>query len=130
VVAAAAQAAARNGRYCRVYPVIVLDMPCTLYSLRTKQLPTASIIARNLQFNPVLQQYADRIVKAMWLEVAGPARGLGKGSIFNGVHLRLEADSQEWLTQLGGEDKLLQAYLQVKRWHAWCVSWQFLPASQ
>lgn len=55
----------------------------------------ASLVAQNLPFSPKLVQLAEEIILSM-KESGAPA--------YNGLHLRIENDAQDWLAIMGGEE--------------------------
>ncbi|PSC70539.1 alternative oxidase [Micractinium conductrix] len=86
---------------------IVLDMPCSFFSLRAlSNLPVVTEVAKSLKFAPELVSMADRIVEAM---TAG-----GKHE-FNGVHLRIEKDARDWAAIMGGQQVVWQGYISTMR---------------
>lgn len=125
VLAAALQGATSQGRYARSYPTVIVDLPCTLYSVQTSTLPLASAVAANLKFSPRLQQLAALVMERVWFEAGGPSRGLPRVKMFNGIDLRLAegaaglAGSRGAVLGQGGagvsnEALMLQLFLQVR----------------
>lgn len=85
----------------------VLDLPCTLFSLNTDRvLGLTSKVALSLHFSPRLQALADKLIAA--------ATDGGRRP-FNGLHLRLETDSQFFYQSQGGEQKGWEAYVEGMR---------------
>jgi hypothetical protein len=114
VVAAASRAAVSAGKYKKHFPVVVIDLPCTFFSLQTSDLPAASIVARNMKFTPLVQQLAALVLGRIWLEANEPSKKL-----FNGMDLWLQGRTSvpQQRGVLGGDIPLLRKYLQVSRVH-------------
>ncbi len=115
VVAVAGRAAMALGLYKRVFPAVVLDLPCTLFSMRTNEVPAATIVAANLKFAPKVQQLAALVLERIWLEASGPSKGLSRHGLFNGMDLKLSGlATTGQQTRLPGTGRpLLIQYLQV-----------------
>ncbi|KAL4423751.1 hypothetical protein ABPG75_001052 [Micractinium tetrahymenae] len=89
------------------FDTIVLDLPCTLFSLNTDRvLGLTSKVALSLHFSPHLQALADRIVAAV---TDGGRRP------FNGLHLRLETDALFFHQSQAGQQKAWEAYIEGMR---------------
>lgn len=84
---------------------IVLDMPCSFYSLRTlSNLRVVTEVAKSLEFAPQIRAMADRIVEGM-------TEG-GKHE-YNGVHLRIEKDARDWALIMGGQQVVWHGYIKT-----------------
>lgn len=105
ITGAASNAVVKLDRYRRRFPVMVLDMPCTLFSLRTRLLPAASVAARNLRFSPDIAHLADTVLQRM-----ADSRST---TLFNGLHLRMELDAIDWARIMGGQHTLLELFVEV-----------------
>ncbi len=57
-------------------------------------LPLISRVTRSLPFAPSMHQLADFVIAKM------TDRGVG---LYNGLHLRIEADAGDWRMLMGGE---------------------------
>jgi hypothetical protein len=116
VLAAASIWAVRLGALRFRFPAILVDLPCTFFSIQTKLLPAASIVARHFVFSQRISSLAGLVIERIWLDSGGPSRGVGgplAGNVYNGIHLRMEADAADWATILGGPQALLQLYVEV-----------------
>mmetsp|Transcript_19298 Transcript_19298/g.58284 ORF Transcript_19298/g.58284 Transcript_19298/m.58284 type:complete len:576 (+) Transcript_19298:406-2133(+) len=80
-------------------------LPCILFGLRAENSPLMSEVAMNLHFAPQLQDMASRVMRGM-------RRESGK-ELFNGLHLRLEADASAWIELFGGTHKIWKAYMRA-----------------
>ena len=105
-------------------PPIVVDLPCTFFTVRTlDSLPLVTDVARTLAIAPDIIALADRVVAAVAsaAHVRPPPRLRGRraGDLplapFNGAHLRLESDARDWTAILGGPAALWGAYVGAAR---------------
>lgn len=103
---AASNAAIHVDKYRRQFPPMLLDLPCTLFAIRTRLLPAATVAARNIRFAPEMLDLALLVLKRM-------ADRDAQGSMFNGIHLRMELDAFDWARTLGGHHALLQMFIEV-----------------
>ena len=106
---AASNAAVHIARYRRRFPPMLLDLPCTLFAIRTRLLPAATVAARHVRFAPEVLDLASLVLKRMGEKIAG-AQG---SPAFNGIHLRMELDAVDWARTLGGHHSLLQMFTEV-----------------
>lgn len=92
---------------------MVLEVPCTLLTIRTHNLPEAAVAARHLRFTPMLQQLADTVIARMLADVAASAGQLAGATPtdFNGLHLRVEPDAVGWAAKFGGWEAFWCAYV-------------------
>ena len=116
----AAGGGAAEGR--REFPPLVLDVPCALFSVATRDLPLAAAVARALRFAPPLEALADAVVAGIVRAHGGGGGGSSGGGsgggaaaaargAFNGLHLRIERDAADWTSMMGGREAFWGAYL-------------------
>jgi len=58
----------------RDFPPLVLDIPCSLFTITTRDLPLAAEVGRGLRFAPALEALADTVVAGI-LSKGGRCRG-------------------------------------------------------
>eukprot|EP01024_Parvocaulis_polyphysoides_P030102 TRINITY_DN2734_c2_g1_i1.p1 TRINITY_DN2734_c2_g1~~TRINITY_DN2734_c2_g1_i1.p1 ORF type:complete len:550 (-),score=34.20 TRINITY_DN2734_c2_g1_i1:2-1651(-) len=81
---------------------IVVDLPCTFFALRTPTaLPLVSEVVNSLKFSPRIRNLADQLIQKLRKEWGQ----------FNGVHLRVERDAEDWMTAVGGWSRYIDYYL-------------------
>eukprot|EP01023_Acetabularia_acetabulum_P032553 TRINITY_DN303_c0_g1_i3.p1 TRINITY_DN303_c0_g1~~TRINITY_DN303_c0_g1_i3.p1 ORF type:complete len:523 (+),score=52.65 TRINITY_DN303_c0_g1_i3:247-1815(+) len=81
---------------------IVVDLPCTFFALRTPTaFPLVSEIVQSLKFSPRIRQLADLLIQKL-------RQDWGQ---YNGVHLRVERDAQDWMNAVGGWSRYIDFYL-------------------
>lgn len=91
----------------RDIPYIVIDLPCTFFSLRSvSSLRIVSEVARSLEFPKLLHAMAQRIIDGMTQH--------GTHS-YNGVHLRVEKDAKDWAMIMGGPQIVWLGYIKTMR---------------
>lgn len=74
-------------------------------------MPLVGQVALSLSFSRAVDSLASLVIQAL----QGGSGDTGKGAVdskYNGVHLRIEKDAQDWSTTLGGQ-QVLQG---VERW--------------
>jgi hypothetical protein len=97
-------------------PLMLLDLPCTLFSITTADQPLFASIAQHLRFNPAMEALADQVVAGMVRAAvgAGPPGSSSSSSSdfegFNGLHLRMEKDATDWSNILGGIEAYWNLY--------------------
>jgi len=82
-----------------------LDLPCTFFAIRTNDtetLPIAAAVAASLEFPPHLRALADKASSVMTSQGRAP---------YNGVHLRVEKDAEDWALIMGGPGVVWHQYL-------------------
>jgi hypothetical protein len=110
---AASAASGLEGHFARSFPVVIVDLPCTLFAIRTSLQHAASALAANLRFAPRLEALVDVVSERIWFDGGGPAAGVSReDGVFNALDLRFGGDGD---VQLAADAKLhhLQEYLQV-----------------
>lgn len=107
IVSASSQASKRLSKYSRVFPPVLLDLPCTLFSLKFSDLQPAATVARHLKFSSKIEAIAEMVLQGVTRH----------GSVaFNGLHLRIEEDATDWQAIFGGNGQYWHLYLeQCKR---------------
>ncbi len=115
----AAASAAKGGHGRQQLPAVLLDLPCTLFTVRTSQLPLARAAALHFSFSPQVQRLADLVIERISADLG--AAEVNRTSGFNGLHLRMEADAADWATLLGGKGQLLGLFLQASS--CWQPGW-------
>lgn len=84
---------------------IVLDLPCSFYSLRTlSNLRVVTEVAKSLEFSPQMHALAQRVIEGM------TESGLHD---YNGVHLRIEKDARDWALIMGGQQVVWHGYIKT-----------------
>ena len=87
-------------------PYVVVDLPVTLFMLRTNNnLEFVSKVANKLYFAPILHQLADKVLRGM----------AQHAMVFNGAHLRVEADAMDWARSMGGFASYWGEYIKAMR---------------
>jgi hypothetical protein len=87
IVTAASKAAVPDGMYKKRFPAVVLNLPCTFFSIRTS--PVLTAMATNLKFAKKVQHLAALVLERMWLEATATTKRVGREGLFNGMYLRL-----------------------------------------
>jgi hypothetical protein len=125
-LAAATRTSVMEDRFRRTFPAVVIDLPCTVFSVITQAEPVAALVARHSRFSDQVVRVAKKVVRRIGLDAAGGTSGgsragggskAGGGSQvsgeFNGLHLQLEAHPDDWSVFLGNDDALLELFLKV-----------------
>ena len=94
---------------------MLLDLPCTLFSMTTAGQPLFASIAQHLRFNPAMEALADQVVAGIMhaaadIPVSTGSRDAGSFEGFNGLHLRIEKDAADWTNILGGVEAFWNLY--------------------
>lgn len=118
VIAAAAKASTSLGKYARSFPAVVVNLPCTFCTIRPSSLPPVSTVFRNMKFCGAIHHLANLVMERAWLDAGGPARGLPRAPLFNGLDLHLgpqESEEPRVATSAtsAAVQKLQRSYLQV-----------------
>jgi hypothetical protein len=69
--------AVRLGAFRFRFPTILVDLPCTFFSVQTKLLPAASIVARHLVFSQRISSLAGLVIAHMARQRWAIERGRG-----------------------------------------------------
>lgn len=85
-------------------PPLLLELPCTLFGLKTDEEPLASDISRGMRFAPHMLALAAKILQRL---------SDGGTRVFNGAHMRIEKDATDWVHMMGGFDLYYNSYFEL-----------------